>query len=77
MNISEIRVTSIQFERTYFELFLNNGERLKIPYTDWTSLKVASSDQRENYKLLSNGVGIHWSEIDEDLSVSGLLKRYG
>ena len=39
-----------------------------------TRLATASQSQRENFTLSASGYGIHWRELDEDLSIHGLLR---
>ncbi len=36
-------------------------------------LRDSTEAQRMNWRLIGNGVGIHWEELDEDLSIAGLL----
>jgi hypothetical protein len=36
-------------------------------------MQEATDDQRQQWELIGNGVGIHWEAIDEDISVAGLL----
>lgn len=53
---------------------LADGRRLTVPLAWFPRLLHASTDQRRNWRLLSDGQGIYWLDIDEDLSVSGLLR---
>jgi Protein of unknown function (DUF2442) len=53
---------------------LADGRRLSVPLTWFPRLLDASPRDRANFELLGGGVGIHWPEIDEDLSVEGLLR---
>lgn len=53
---------------------LADGRRLTVPLAWFPRLLHASVDQRRNWRLLGDGQGIHWPDIDEDLSVSGLLR---
>jgi hypothetical protein len=53
---------------------LADGRRLTVPLAWFPRLLHASVEQRSNWQLLGDGLGIHWPEIDEDLSVSGLLR---
>jgi hypothetical protein len=52
---------------------LLDGRSISVPIAWFPTLSRASQSQRENWELLGDGEGIHWPEIDEDLSVSGLL----
>lgn len=53
---------------------LADGRRLTVPLAWFPRLLHASPDQRRNWRLLGDGQGIHWPDVDEDLSVSGLLR---
>jgi Protein of unknown function (DUF2442) len=47
---------------------------ISIPLTWFPRLLHATANQRQNFELLGDGEGIHWPDIDEDLSVGGLLQ---
>ncbi len=53
---------------------LVDGRKVIIPLVWFPRLANATKNQLEHYELLGDGEGIHWPEIDEDLSVSGLLR---
>ncbi len=53
---------------------LADGRRLSVPLSWFPRLLEATPGARANFELLGGGVGIHWPEIDEDLSVEGLLR---
>jgi hypothetical protein len=53
---------------------LADGRRISAPLTWFPRLLRATPAQRENFEFLGGGVGIHWPDIDEDLSVAGLLR---
>jgi hypothetical protein len=46
---------------------------LSAPLVWFPRLNNATPDKRKVYELMGNGVGIHWPELDEDISVVGLL----
>lgn len=53
---------------------LADGRVLSVPLAWFPRLLGATAEQRTNWQLLGNGEGIHWPEVDEDLSVEGLLR---
>jgi hypothetical protein len=53
---------------------LTDGRTISVPVLWYPRLASGSTAQRNNWELLGNGEGIHWPELDEDLSVSGLLR---
>ena len=52
---------------------LVDGRTISVPLVWFPRLSSASKEQLKNWELLGDGEGIHWPEIDEDLSVVGLL----
>jgi hypothetical protein len=52
---------------------LLDGRTLSVPLVWFPRLSNASKEQLSNWELLGDGEGIHWPDIDEDLSVAGLL----
>ncbi len=53
---------------------LADGRRVTVPLAWFPRLLHASPEQRRNWRLIGDGQGIHWPDVDEDLSVSGLLR---
>ena len=53
---------------------LADGRRIAVPLAWFPRLADASREQLENWELLGDGEGIHWPELDEDISVTGLLR---
>ncbi|MCY4044081.1 MAG: DUF2442 domain-containing protein [Cellvibrionales bacterium] len=64
---------TISFTQDSFVVDLVDGRTIRVPLHWFPLLNNASQDERENWELLGNGEGIHWSDLDEDLSVAGLL----
>jgi hypothetical protein len=56
------------------EVQLTDGRRIAVPLVWYPRLLHATPEQRANWQLLGNGEGIHWPDVDEDLSVEGLLR---
>lgn len=52
---------------------LVDGRTISVPLVWFPRLSSASEEQLQNWELLGDGEGIHWPDIDEDLSVAGLL----
>jgi hypothetical protein len=53
---------------------LADGRRVAVPLAWFPRLLRATPDQRGNFEILGDGVGVHWPDVDEDLSVAGLLR---
>jgi hypothetical protein len=65
----EVRVTEDELI-----VVLADGRRISAPLAWYPRLLHASQQQRDNFELLGDGEGIHWPDVDEDLSVTGLLR---
>lgn len=55
-------------------VFLVDGRELSVPLAWFPRLEKATDVQRARYELLGEGQGIHWPDLDEDISVEGLLR---
>ena len=64
----EVKVT-----RNALKVDLSDGRTISVPLTWYPRLLYATSEERENWRLIGRGRGIHWEDIDEDISVEGLL----
>ncbi len=78
MGISDIAVDSDAIDVTCTDeslrVTLSDGRIISAPLAWSPRLLAATPAQRQNWRLISGGVGIHWPDIDEDLSVKGLLR---
>lgn len=73
----DARAKKVAFSKDELTLVLADGRRLSVPLAWFPRLLHASAEQLENYELLGEGLGIHWPDLDEDLSVAGLLRAEG
>ncbi|MCY3669429.1 MAG: DUF2442 domain-containing protein [Gemmatimonadetes bacterium] len=69
----EARASKIWFDNDNMWLTLSDGRQLSIPLAYFPRLHKATEQQREKYELSGGGTGLHWDEIDEDISVPNLL----
>jgi len=52
---------------------LKDGRIISVPLAWYPKLLSASSATRCNFRFIGGGVGIHWQELDEDISLNGIL----
>jgi hypothetical protein len=52
---------------------LSDGRSISVPIAWFPRLLHASEQERNNWRLIGRGMGIHWEDIDEDISIEGLL----
>ena len=74
MNTSALE---LNFDTTMMWVSLADGRKLDVPLAYFPRLLQATSEQRLNYEWSGGGTGIHWDELDEDVSVQGLLMGMG
>lgn len=68
------RAVEVEISDGELMVVLADGRRLAVPLSWFPRLLEATPGARANFELLGGGVGIHWTDIDEDLSVEGLLR---
>lgn len=66
--------TAIVFDADEMTVSLADGRRLSVPLVWFPRLAKASRAELINYELMGDGEGIHWPDLDEDLSIEGLLR---
>lgn len=79
MNTStvEIRVPSaigVEVSENTLSVDLNDGRTISVPVGWYPRLTHATPQERGNWEIIGEGQGIHWKDIDEDISVEGLLR---
>jgi cell division inhibitor SulA len=65
---------SVTFTNDEMIVALIDGRSISVPLAWFPTLSTATRAQLEHYELLGDGDGIHWPELDEDLSIRGLLQ---
>lgn len=65
--------TEVSFSNDAMHVKLSDGRELSVPLEWFPKLRAANAEQLRNWRLIGGGSGIHWEEIDEDISVAGIL----
>jgi hypothetical protein len=77
MSILEIKVepfaVDVSFTADDLIVRLADGRQVSVPLTWFPRLSKATPEQRDNWRLIGNGIGIHWPLIDEDVSIASVL----
>lgn len=68
------RVADVRVTDDVLEVRLRDGRQISAPLAWFPRLVAATPAQRANWEASAAGHGIHWPDIDEDLSVAGLLR---
>ena len=74
-NRTLIKFVGFGSDKMYIEL--NTNRVLTVPYTYTKRLSNASLAQLQEYRLIANGIGIHFEKIDEDISLEGIIRDFG
>jgi len=74
---SDPQATDVSFSDAAFRVVLDDGRELVIPLAWFPRLLHGTAAQRGNWELIGKGEGIHWPDLDEDISVAGLLAGRG
>ncbi len=78
MTISEVELLvptaeRVTITRDTLTVDLSDGRTISVPLAWFPRLLHATSQERRHWRLIGKGQGIHWEDIDEDISVEGLL----
>ena len=65
--------TGVYFDDKLIHVRLSDGREISVPLEWFPRLHRATDEQRQQWEFIGRGVGIHWEDIDEDISVAGLL----
>jgi hypothetical protein len=69
----QARVADVSCDAERLNVTLEDGRTISVPLRWYPRLASATADQRSRWEVAGAGFGIHWPEVDEDLSVEGLL----
>ncbi len=72
-----ISAKSVHFDDSTMWVELSDGRSLGVPLAWFPRLLHATAEQRQRYRISVTGRGLHWDDLDEDISVPGLLAGQG
>ncbi len=67
------RAMDVKVTEDELSVDLADGRTLVVPLVWYPRLLHGSQEERARWRLIGSGLGIHWPELDEDISVEGLL----
>lgn len=70
--LNDIRIMRISSTDDTLRADFDDGRSVDLPLQWFPRLFRATQAQRDHYELLGRGFGVHWPDVDEDLSASGL-----
>ncbi len=69
-----VLAVDVRFSEDALHVSLSDGRQVLVPLEWFPRLRDATPEQRKNWRLIARGIGIHWEDIDEDISVASLLR---
>jgi hypothetical protein len=69
--------TDVRVDDAMLHVALDDGRELSVPLEWFPRLRDGSVTDRANWRFIGHGEGIHWPELDEDISILGLLSGKG
>ena len=73
INQIEPRLLDVRVSEEEIIVFLADGRTVSVPLAWSWRLSEASQKARQNFQIIGGGQGIHWPDVDEDISVEGML----
>ncbi len=71
---TEPKATDVKIIEDYaIWILLQDGREMTIPISWYPKLSKANKQQLNNFRIIGRGSGIHWEDLDEDLSIKGFL----
>lgn len=71
---ADTRVKSVSIDADRLTVELMDGRAISAPLAWYPRLSRATQEQREHWQVAGGGYGLHWPDLDEDLSTEGLLR---
>ena len=70
---TEPRIKEVSISEESITAFLTDGRTVSVPLGWSWRLSEATPEQRANFEILGSGQGVRWPEVDEDISIEGML----
>jgi len=64
---------AVEFDAEMMRVVFTDGRVLGVPLAWFPTLRAATPAQRARYEIGGGGISVHWPELDEDLSIAGLM----
>ncbi|MCL5978217.1 MAG: DUF2442 domain-containing protein [Nitrospirae bacterium] len=73
VKVQDTRIKQVKVTDETITAYLADGRIIAVPLAWSWRLSEATQEQREHYEIIGDGQGIHWPDIDEDISAEGML----
>ena len=69
---TKVRIQKLEISDKMY-VYLTSGDVLSLPYDYTSKISSTNKDVLKKYRLIADGIGIHFEEIDEDISLNGII----
>lgn len=66
----------VTFTESSLHFVLADGREISAPLEWFPRLRDANKTERNNWRLIGNGIGVHWNDLDEDIAISTLMRGH-
>ena len=73
IDVTMANASTVSVSDDYLTVSLEDGRKISIPLSWYPRLFHATEEERRNFRLIGNGSGIHWEDLDEDISIEGII----
>ena len=73
IDIQNLKAIGVTVTSDSVAVDLEDGRTITVPISWYPRLVYGSTEERQNFNLIGRGSGIHWPDLDEDISVENLL----
>jgi len=71
---TSVLALNVLFTEDAMLVSLSDGREISVPLEWFPRLRKATPEQRNKWRFIARGIGIHWDDIDEDIAVTTLLR---
>lgn len=71
--VVEPRISDLRISEAEITAYLVDGRTVSVPLAWSWRLSEATPEQRSHWEIIGDGIGIHWPDVDEDISIEGML----
>lgn len=75
--LTDVRAHTVRFSDDELIVGLSDGRVISVPIAWYPRLRHATPEEREHWRFIGEGEGIHWPDLDEDVSVEHLILGHG
>jgi len=73
IDLQQVAVQDVQVSDEALTVELMDGRSIRVPLAWYPRLWHATTEERNNWRLIGQGSGVHWQDLDEDVSVEGII----